>query len=130
MVLIGAQLRRLRKERGMSQRDLGQKTGLQCGYISRVENGHIVPSLESLERLANGLGIQLWELFYTGKHWHSSHYLIDSHGHVQERGKAGREARFLLKLRPFLGRIPEKDRAVLLSFAKRLAAHSRNRPAF
>ncbi len=63
---IGARLRRLREEKKLSQEDLGERTGLVPCYISRVENGHTVPSLENLERLAAALEVPLYALFYEG----------------------------------------------------------------
>lgn len=63
---IGARIRQLREQKGLSQGDIERMTGLLRCYTSRVENGHTVPSLETLERFAAALGIPLYELFYTG----------------------------------------------------------------
>jgi transcriptional regulator with XRE-family HTH domain len=65
-VLIGTRLRKLREAKKLSQGDLEARTGLPRWYISRVENGHTVPSLETLERLASALEIPLYQLFYEG----------------------------------------------------------------
>ncbi|MGD0460597.1 MAG: helix-turn-helix domain-containing protein [Terriglobia bacterium] len=124
MLPIGARLRRLREERGMSQRDVEQRTGLFQSYISRVENGHSVPTLETLQHFAEVLDVPLCELLCSGEHGPTTPRLkapetLEKLG--QEGGEAGTEARFLLKLRPLLARIPEKDRGLFLSFAKRLA---------
>ena len=51
-MVIGTRLRSLREERKMSQGDIEKRTGLLRCYISRVENGHTVPSIETLEKLA------------------------------------------------------------------------------
>jgi len=66
-VLIGGRLCTLRKQRGFSQGDLETATGLMRSYISRVERGHTVPSIETLERLAGALGVPLYQLFYEGE---------------------------------------------------------------
>ena len=123
MISIGAQLRRLREEKGISLHAVARKSGVQRYFVSRVEKGRAVPSLETLQRLAKGLDVQLWELFCTGEQWRPPQYLTALHGVAHRKGKAGREARFFLKLRPFLARIPEKDRGLFLSFAKGLAKH-------
>jgi transcriptional regulator with XRE-family HTH domain len=65
-MIIGRRIRQLREGRNLSRRDIEKRTGLLQGYISRVENGHTVPSLETLERLAAALEIPLYQLFYEG----------------------------------------------------------------
>ena len=65
-MIIGTRLRKLREERKLSQGDIEKRTGLLRCYISRVENGHTVPSLETLERLASALEIPLYQLFHEG----------------------------------------------------------------
>jgi transcriptional regulator with XRE-family HTH domain len=123
MITIGDKLRQLREEKRVSLYEMSQRTGLQRGFIRRVENNLASPSLETLERFANALHMQLWQLFYTGDQWQPPQYLTDLHELAQERAKAGLEARFFLKLRPFLARIPMDDRLRFLSFAKALATH-------
>jgi transcriptional regulator with XRE-family HTH domain len=61
---IGLKLRALRDGKKMSQGDIEQRTGLLRCYISRVENGHTVPAIETLEKLANALDVPLWQLFH------------------------------------------------------------------
>jgi transcriptional regulator with XRE-family HTH domain len=63
---IGKRLLELRAARGFSQGDIEKRTGLLRCYISRVENGHTVPSLETLERLAKALEIETYQLFFEG----------------------------------------------------------------
>ena len=63
-MLIGARLRQLREQKQMSQGDIEERTGLSRWYVSRVENGHTVPSLGTLERFAGVLGVPLYQLFY------------------------------------------------------------------
>lgn len=64
MSSIGQRIHQLREQRGLSQGDIAKVTGMLGAYISRVEHGHTVPSLESLERFAAALGIPLYELFF------------------------------------------------------------------
>ena len=49
----------IRKEMGISQRHLAEKTGIPQANISKIENSHYLPSLLVLKRLADGLGRRL-----------------------------------------------------------------------
>lgn len=59
--------RGLREAKGLSQSDIEERSGLLRNFISRVENGHTVPALETLEKIARGLEVSLYQLFYDGK---------------------------------------------------------------
>jgi len=59
-------LRTLREKKELSQGDIEQRTGLKRSYVSRVENGHTVPSIDTLEKLARALEVPLYQLFYDG----------------------------------------------------------------
>src|SRR5579863_4489977 len=62
-MIIGQRLREIREEKGLSQGDVERASGLLRCYISRVEHGHTVPSLETLERFAAALGVPLYRIF-------------------------------------------------------------------
>jgi transcriptional regulator with XRE-family HTH domain len=64
---IGKRLLELRTARSLSQGDIEKLTGLLRSYISRVENGHTTPSLETLERLAKALNIEVYQIFFEGE---------------------------------------------------------------
>jgi transcriptional regulator with XRE-family HTH domain len=66
-MIIGDRLRELRDAKKLSQGDIEKRTGLLRCYISRVENGHTVPAIETLEKLARALEVPLYQLFYEGK---------------------------------------------------------------
>ena len=66
-MIIGERLRALREEKKLSQGDIEKKTGLLRCYISRVENGHTVPAIETLEKMARALEIPMYKLFYDGE---------------------------------------------------------------
>src|ERR1700733_7499961 len=66
-MLIGDRLRALREEKKLSQGDIEEKTGLLRCYVSRVENGHMVPAVETLEKFARALGVPMYQLFYDGE---------------------------------------------------------------
>ena len=63
-MIIGDRLRVLREERQLSQGDIEKRTGLLRCYISRVENGHTVPAIETLEKMARALEVPMYQLFY------------------------------------------------------------------
>jgi transcriptional regulator with XRE-family HTH domain len=66
-MVIGDRLRDLRNEKKMSQGDIENKTGLLRCYISRVENGHTVPAVQTLEKMARALEVPMYRLFLDGK---------------------------------------------------------------
>ena len=55
MIKIGTTIRSHRLQKGLSQGDIEKKTGLLRCYLSRVENGHTVPSLDTLSKIALAL---------------------------------------------------------------------------
>ncbi len=66
-MIIGDRLRELSEEKKLSQGDIGKRTGLLRCYISRVENGHTVPAIETLEKMARAFEVPVYELFYDGE---------------------------------------------------------------
>ena len=123
-MLIGTRLRQLREQKQMSQGDIEERTGLLRCYVSRVENGHTVPSLETLERFAGVLDVPLYQLFFSGEEAPPTPSLTPRNTLEEmtgDNGEKGLDTQFLLKLRNLLTRLPEPDRDVLLSLAKRLA---------
>lgn len=126
-MLIGERLRQLREEKNYSQGDVEKASGLLRCYISRVEHGHTVPSLETLERFAAALDVPLYRLFYTGEDTPPTPNLTPRRSLeelAQEEGPTGADARFLLKLKGLLVKMVESDRTFLLDFARKLAARS------
>ena len=121
---IGARIRALRELKGLSQGDIERVTGLLRCYTSRVENGHTIPSLETLERFAAALDIPLYRLFYAGEDTPPTPNLSPRENLeelAESDGKEGEDARFLLKLKTLLDQITESDRQVVLALAKKLA---------
>jgi transcriptional regulator with XRE-family HTH domain len=123
-MVIGRRLRKLREEKALSQGDIEKRTGLLRCYISRVENGHTVPSLETLERLASALEVPLYQLFYEGDNPPVLPNLSarESTDELAANGETDKEVRFFEKVRRLLGRIDEKDRQLLLYMAQKLAS--------
>lgn len=61
-IKIGRNLKRIRTEKKMSQGDISRKLGMDRGYISSVENGKRNPTIATIEKLANALGVSVDEL--------------------------------------------------------------------
>jgi transcriptional regulator with XRE-family HTH domain len=71
-MLIGKKLKQLRESKNLSQGDIETKTGLLRCYTSRVENGHTIPSVETLEKYAGALDVPLYRLSTTGRNRRST----------------------------------------------------------
>jgi transcriptional regulator with XRE-family HTH domain len=112
--MIGERIRILREASKLSQGDTQERTGLVRCYISRVENGHTVPALETLEKFARGLKIPLYQILYDAE-------LTPTRGFVAVKspkkglwGSRGKEARYLSKLRQLLSRMTPFKRSLLM----------------
>lgn len=121
-MLIGDRLRAIREAKGLSQGDIEERSGLKRSYISRVENGHTVPSLETLEKLARALEVPLYQLFYEGKRPRELFHLRErkTAGEIAW-GSSGKEARILARFRRLFARMNESKRQLLLHVAKKMA---------
>jgi transcriptional regulator with XRE-family HTH domain len=121
-MIIADRLRALREEKKFSQGDIEKRTGLLRCYISRVENGHTVPAIETLEKMARALEVPLYQLFYDGEEPPVLPNLPKRRSADEiVWGSAGKEARLLNKFRRLMGRIEEGDRRLLLYMAQKMA---------
>ena len=121
-MIIGDQLRAMREEKQLSQGDIEKRTGLLRCYISRVENGHTVPSIETLEKMARALEVPMYRLFYDGEEPPKLPNLPKRKSSDDIAwGSSGKDARFLSKLRRLLGKAEEADRKLLLYMAQKMA---------
>jgi transcriptional regulator with XRE-family HTH domain len=121
-VIIGDQLRAMREEKHLSQGDIEKRTGLLRCYISRVENGHTVPAIETLEKMARALEVPMYRLFYDGEEPPKLPNLPKRKSSDDIAwGSSGKDARFLSKLRRLLGKAEEADRKLLLYLAQKVA---------
>jgi transcriptional regulator with XRE-family HTH domain len=128
-MVICDRLRELRESKNFSQGDIEKRTGLLRCYISRVENGHTVPAIETLEKLARALEVPLYQLFYDGEQPPELPNLLKRKTSDEIAwGSKGKDALYLHKLRKCLSKAGDKDRKILLSVAQKLAA-GRNRVA-
>lgn len=115
--MLGRRIREIRIQKGLSQRDLARRTGIFSSYISRIENGHIVPSLETLEKLAQALETPLYKFFYEGDGPPLSLNPVKGTTLKAGWGGSGKWARFLRRFQRLLARIDEDDRKFLLVIA-------------
>jgi transcriptional regulator with XRE-family HTH domain len=122
-MVISDRLRELREQRKLSQGDIEKRTGLLRCYISRVENGHTVPAIETLEKLARALEVPFYQLFYEGPRPPKLANLPGRRaGQDTAWGSSGTHAAYLRKLRKFLSQASDSDRRLVLSLAQKLAA--------
>jgi transcriptional regulator with XRE-family HTH domain len=110
---IGETIRAFRLQKGMSQGDIEKRTGLLRCYLSRVENGHTVPSLETLARIANAMDLPLARFF--------SEASADNGGKPVPQ-LAEDEVRFLSQIRRFSPSLNESDRKLVIAMVKKMAA--------
>jgi transcriptional regulator with XRE-family HTH domain len=122
-MVISERLRELRESKGLSQGDIEKRTGLLRCYISRVENGHTVPAVETLEKLARALEVPLYQLFYEGDKPPQLPNIVNrkTSGEIAW-GSSGRSAVYLHKLRKCLSKIADRDRKILLSVAHKFTS--------
>jgi transcriptional regulator with XRE-family HTH domain len=108
---IGATIRAYRLQKGMSQGDIEKRTGLLRCYLSRVENGHTVPSLDTLQKLAYALDLQLAQLF-------SDEVVVREMSALR---LSEEEIRFLTQIQRYASRLSENDRKLLLAMVRKFA---------
>src|ERR1700688_1559337 len=113
-MLVGDRLRALREQKNFSQGDIEKRTGLLRCYVSRVENGHTVPSIDTLEKWSRALEGQLYQAFYEGENPLPP-------PKPEPNGFSRADSRFLLQVRRALSRTKETDRQLLLAMARKLA---------
>ncbi len=112
MMKIGMTIRGYRLQKGLSQGDIEKRTGLLRCYLSRVENGHTVPSLDTLAKIAGALDLPLAQFFAE-----------DSLGRELNTQKlTDDELRFLTQIRRYSTNLNDSDRKLLLAMVKKFAA--------
>jgi transcriptional regulator with XRE-family HTH domain len=121
-MIIGDRLRDLREAKKLSQGDIEKRTGLLRCYISRVENGHTVPAIETLEKMARAFEVPLYQLFYEGEESPTVPGLLKQKSADEGAwGSFGKDARYLRKLRQALGKSDDQDRKIILFMAQKMA---------
>lgn len=120
-MLIGERLRDIREAKNLSQGDIEKRTGLLRCYTSRVENGHTVPAIETLEKYARALEVPMYQLFYDGDEPPKPSRMLKLKGDDAGWGSSGKDARTLHRFLTVLSRTTDADRQILLSMAAQMA---------
>jgi transcriptional regulator with XRE-family HTH domain len=121
-MMIGDRLRRFREAARFSQKDIVERTGLMHGYVSRVENGHTIPSIETLEKFARALEVPLYQLFYDSDEPPALPELSRQRSTNDVLwGSSGKAESYLTKFRQHLSRMDEDDRRLLLLVARKIS---------
>jgi len=118
-MVIGYRLKELRESKKLSQGDIEKRTGLLRCYISRVENGHTVPAIETLEKMARALEVPMYRLFHDGEAPASLRKLKPPKD--DEWGSKGEDAVYLSKLCKLLAKMKPNDQQFLLHMAQKAA---------
>lgn len=124
-MLVGERIRAIREARKLTQGDIEHRTGLLRCYTSRIENGHTVPSLETLEKFARALEVPLYHLFYDAKEPPKAPRLPPSRTDRDLWGSTGKDARMLGQFCRALARMTERRRQHLFTLAHAMARRSR-----
>jgi transcriptional regulator with XRE-family HTH domain len=115
-MLIGERLKGIRESKDLSQGDVETRTGLLRCYISRVENGHTVPAIETLEKFARAMEVPMYQIFYDGKNAKPLKVATnDSHR------PSTKQTRLAERVNDLVGRMRPRDRELLLIMARKLA---------
>jgi len=121
-MIIGRRLRELRVEKKLSQGDIEKRTGLLRCYISRVENGHTIPAIETLEKFARALEVPLYQLFYEADESPEVPNRLKRQASAgREWGNEGNDARLLAQFSRLFSRLEHVDLALVLFMAQVMA---------
>jgi transcriptional regulator with XRE-family HTH domain len=113
---IGETIRTFRLQKNMSQGDIEKRTGLLRCYLSRVENGHTVPSLDTLAKIALAMELPIARFFEENHHEQSVERDIPQLSEDM--------VRFLSQIKRYSTHLNDSDRKILLTMVKRFAANA------
>ena len=113
---IGETIRNYRLQKGMSQGDIEKRTGLLRCYLSRVENGHTIPSLDTLAKIAGAMELPLSQFFSESGH---------SNGSKNLPQLSDDEVRFLSQIRRYAVSLNDSDRKLVLAMVKKMASNAK-----
>jgi transcriptional regulator with XRE-family HTH domain len=117
-MVIGDKLRTLREQKSLSQGDIEKRTGLLRCYISRVENGHTVPSVDTLEKMARALEVPMYRLFTDDEHVKKPNIPTEI---IPRRAANSKQESVLRSFAKLLARMDDKGRALLFHMASKMA---------
>ena len=115
-VNIGQVIRSYRSDRGLSQGDIERRTGLLRCYLSRVENGHTVPSLETLAKIAEAMEISLADFFP----------MLETPREREAKKALGElsqdELRFLGEIKRYSSTLTHENKCLVLAMIRKMAS--------
>ena len=114
-VNIGEVIKSYRSQRGLSQGDIERRTGLLRCYLSRVENGHTVPSLETLAKIAEAMDISLAD-FFPGTETPRDKETQKMLGELSQD-----EIRFLVEIKRYSSTLSDGDKRLVLAMIRKMA---------
>jgi len=114
-VNIGEVIKTYRSQRGLSQGDIERRTGLLRCYLSRVENGHTVPSLETLAKIAEAMEISLAD-FFPGTETPRDKETQKMLGELSQD-----EIRFLAEIKKYSTTLSDGDKRLVLAMIRKMA---------
>lgn len=120
-MIIGERLRALREYKALSQVDMEKRTGLFRYYISRVENGHTIPTLETLTRFARALEVPVFHLVYEEDGPYQPPVLPGSTRPLEPSASLPkRDLHLLERLNILFSRLRDRDRELLFALARKM----------
>jgi transcriptional regulator with XRE-family HTH domain len=117
-MIVGERLKHIREMKDMSQGDIEKKTGLLRCYISRVENGHTVPAIETLEKMARAMDVHLYQIFFDSQDGKPEELKLPKGAAMKLSSK---DASLVLRLTALVSRMKDRDKRILLGMAQKLA---------
>jgi len=127
VLAISDRLKTVREHRKLSQGDIESRTGLLRCYVSRVENGHTIPSLETLKKLARALDLPLYQLLYDSEMPPDIGSSRRNKAEEKLHFYSPKDRRYFRKVTEYLCRMSVQDRLLLMQFAQSIATRNRNR---
>lgn len=118
-MIVGDRLKAIREMKNMSQGDIEERTRLLRCYISRVENGHTVPAIETLEKMARAMEVPLYQIFCDSQNGQPEELKLPKAASVKLSGK---DASLISRLSRLVSRMDDKDKRLLVGMAHKLAA--------
>lgn len=119
-MIVGDRLKAIREMKHMSQGDIEKRTGLLRCYISRVENGHTVPAIETLEKMARAMDVPLYQIFFDSENGGEPKELRLPKGSAMKL--SGKDASVISRLSRLVSHMDDRDKKLLVGFAQKLAA--------
>ena len=120
-MLIGERLKELREQKKLSQGDIEKRTGLLRCYISRVENGHTVPGVDTLEKLARALEVPMYRLFTDDDHVKKPNLPAEA---IRSRAAHSKQESEIRAFANLISRMNTRSRGLLFHVAAKMAGRA------